>query len=535
MKKIKFLVFILSIFGFINVYADSHATLSLECPKKSFTIDEKLSCDVILNYQEVEVKSVELTYSSSLILSFSESDDVITKENNVLTFNFNNVLPNNEENTKLKIATLEISANSDILYDKYSVNFNNIRLNTNSESLSLEDYKDDISYDAKKSSDATLKSISIDHVLLEDFKPDKYNYDNLKSSNIVVWIDAEANDAKASVMGLGSNILKENVSRAITITVIAEDKTQKVYTLNITYVKEAKKSSDNTLTNLEIYNGNNKINFTFDKNKTTYDVNVASSVEKVNIKANLSDSKSTFVTKYGPRDISLKEGKNEIQVKVKAENEEVKTYTLNINRDKTDNFLSSLIINNVKVLLENNKLDYEITLPNSEEKTNVSLKASDNKSKVAYEDIPLEVGENILSIKVTLNNKTNEYKIKIIREEMEEEPEVIGTLEKIIIAGYDFPFDKNVFEYDLNVSENTNSLNISITPNDNIDFSVFNNGRLSNNSKVTIRIKDSEGIKNYYINIHKPNTKLTNIICYSVFIIGLLIFITSIVYAKKRK
>ena len=90
---------------------------------------------------------------------------------------------------------------------------------------------------------------------------------------------------------------------------------------------ENKVSSDATLKNLGI----NPNDFSgFKKTKTTYNVSVPYSTEKINIYAKATDSKAT-VTGTGSK--TLKEGSNSFSVKVTAADKKTtKTYTLNITR-----------------------------------------------------------------------------------------------------------------------------------------------------------------------------------------------------------
>ena len=91
---------------------------------------------------------------------------------------------------------------------------------------------------------------------------------------------------------------------------------------------EEKKSSEARLSNLGIRPND----FTgFSRNKYTYDVEVPNDVSKVQVYANLVDSKAKIQS--GTGNVELKEGANKVEVVVVAEDGKTKhTYTLNITR-----------------------------------------------------------------------------------------------------------------------------------------------------------------------------------------------------------
>ena len=66
-------------------------------------------------------------------------------------------------------------------------------------------------------------------------------------------------------------------------------------------------------------------------NKTSFEINVDNSIQKVNIGANTYHTGLTFVDGFGPREVNLEEGKNTVQLKIKYGSEQ-KVYTIVINR-----------------------------------------------------------------------------------------------------------------------------------------------------------------------------------------------------------
>lgn len=99
-------------------------------------------------------------------------------------------------------------------------------------------------------------------------------------------------------------------------------------------------SNVNTLKSLDIkaikndYNINEQeskdLTFDFKQDVLDYKINGNEDLQKVQVSATLVSSSSTFVEKYGPRNVNLNPGENKIEVKVKAENGSIKTYTITI-------------------------------------------------------------------------------------------------------------------------------------------------------------------------------------------------------------
>ena len=79
-------------------------------------------------------------------------------------------------------------------------------------------------------------------------------------------------------------------------------------------------------------------------------------------------------------------------------------------------------------------------------------------------------------------------------------------LEYINIEGYNFRFEKDAYEYNLEINENDNKLVITTAPSDGITVKVTGNENLKNNSKVVITVQDDEGSHTYTINIIKRSS-----------------------------
>lgn len=183
-----------------------------------------------------------------------------------------------------------------------------------------------------KSSDATLQELTID-----DKKIDISNDMSYATTNETVSINAIANDDKAKVdydknpdLVIGDNLLS--------IKVTAENGKVKEYKLNITREKIL---SNNT--NIKIKVNDEEVTFNEFKSEPIY---LSYNEYKINIQYELED-RNAKVEIIGNE--NLKEGINEVIVKVIAENGENQNYTLVVEKyNKTDemtvNIIASLFI-----------------------------------------------------------------------------------------------------------------------------------------------------------------------------------------------
>lgn len=178
-----------------------------------------------------------------------------------------------------------------------------------------------------KSDDNTLKSLTVNNENVEI--SENMNY---KTKETFVTIEAIANDNKASVKYNKYNDLSmgENI---ISLIVIAENGNEKEYKLNIIREKEL---SDNK--NIKIKVDDKELDFINFQND---DVVISSDENKLNITYVLEDENAK-VNINGNE--NLKVGKNEIIIKVTAENGEEQEYKIIVNKlSKTEDIIYGII------------------------------------------------------------------------------------------------------------------------------------------------------------------------------------------------
>lgn len=184
--------------------------------------------------------------------------------------------------------------------------------------------KEDKKEEVKKSSDATLKSITLKNGKI-DFKKGTTKYTVKVDKTVTsLGLKAVATDSKATVKITGDENFKtgENI---VKIVVTAEDGTTKTYT--ITVIKS--KYGSGPLLDLKVKGY--EITPEFDPSETKYSVDVVG-LTSVELEYVLADEDST-VTIEGAD--NLKVGKNEVKLTVTEADGTVTVYTVNVNVTKS--------------------------------------------------------------------------------------------------------------------------------------------------------------------------------------------------------
>ena len=532
MRKFLYFVIVVVLFFGVDVMA-KEASISLACNKESLKKGEATKCeltatissDITVNNFEVDItKDIDLTISFEPGQGWSGN----LAGNRLVLTNQSGVTGNN------RIGYINVRVSDTASFGDKNLNLTNVKFTKDGDIVNASSVFKIIKV---ISTNNDLKNIKIDDVLLENFDKDTLTY-NLSSDNAKIKISAEALDEHATIEGVGEKNLQYG-SNTFEIKVTSQSGSLKTYKINVT--RNDNRSNENTLRSLTIEG----YSLVFDKNKLSYNINVESTVEKVVIKSALTDSKASYVEGYGNREVTLEYGENPIEIKVKAENEEIRTYTINVNRedDRSDlAVLESLSINGEIVDLKEDLFTYGISLKFKHTKTVVDAKVT-NKATIDYKDINLNVGDNQLIITVTSEKGTkNEYKI-IVKRLTEEESRV--AFENIEVENYNLNFTKSITEYELKIANDVNKLNIIVNPaEEEITKTIRGNDNLINDSVITINIKDDFGEYTYTIKIIKDTNNLIlgfltiDQICYIIFVIGGLAFIGALIHlikAKKKK
>ena len=355
---------------------------------------------------------------------------------------------------------------------------------------------------------------------------------NLSTKSDNVQISATKDDNKASVTGTGRFNLNYGTN-TYRVNVTAENGSTRTYTININ--REDTRSSNNNLKSLTLSKGN----LNFNKSTTTYNVDVDKDTTSVKIEASLEDVKASFENGFGPRTINLNPGNNTIYIKVRNEIGNVKTYTININREdgkSSDSTLKEIKLSEGKIDFKTDVLEYKVNVEYDVNTFKIDALPTDGKSKVNITgDEKLKVGENTFTITVEAENgKITTYIVKVTRKEEGYKLSTNNYIKSLTIKNHSIDFDKKTYKYTIKTKEK--KLDISVTLDDRkSEYKISGNKNLKNGSKVLIKVIAEDGSnRTYTLNIKKSNNALiiTLIIVITIITGGA---ITFILLKRKKK
>ena len=363
------------------------------------------------------------------------------------------------------------------------------------ESETLINRTDTISVTVKQTSkNNNLSSITIDGKALDGFSPSKTTYD-YETENDSINIAVTREDTSATIESKIGIIKLDYGKNKIEIKVKAERGDVKTYTLNVNRIDN--RDTNNYLNSLSIDKGS----FTFSRSKVDYTVEVEADVEKITISAVPESNKAKVTGIEGEK--TLKYGDNKFEIKVTAENETVKLYTLTVKRKDdrdSNNYLKSLTVDNGTLVFDKETLTYTFDVNYDVEKVKITAIAESDLAKVTGDgEKTLKKGSNKFEIKVTAENETvKTYTVTINKLEKDE----TVYIKSLTIDGVDITFDPTVLEYYINLDEQS-ELKFNYELEDGVTASIEGNENLVNGSIVTLKLTKGEKTKEYKFNVNK--------------------------------
>ncbi len=461
MKKI--LIIILLSLVFPSIIFASSFTVSIDCPNGN--IGEAVSCKIMANVDDnIKNISANITFDGLTNASFTKNSKLnYTKaEANSFTISEEVSLKSKTNSSNFEIGTLNVTIPSSATSDStYKVTIKDVTgVDINGENVSS---SNDVSTISIKSNDNSLKSLTVGkYDLVPAFNSDILSYKVMADDIAIINVSAVANNSNATITGTGDVSLKYGDN---TIKVVVKSETGESRTYKIVINRFDSRDKVNTLNNLVVLGYD--LDTEFEPNKTTYNVTVESNITKVKItseRTNALDAdkpKSTYVKKYGNREVKLNYGLNKVQIKVRAENEVVKTYTINITRiDDRDpnNYLKTLELSSGNYKFDKERTSYIINVENNVSVISIKALAESDKAKVnTVSKIDLKEGSNKITITVTAENETKrEYNITINRLKegtTVEEVENITYFKHLKILNRKFVFNQKTTEYEIEITK----------------------------------------------------------------------------------
>ena len=300
------------------------------------------------------------------------------------------------EDTK---ATIAGTGNKTLKYGK-----NSYEVKVTAENGSVKTYTVNVTRNDTRDTNNYLKSLST-NIGTISFNKDTLKY-TLDVGNDVekIVVSAEAESDKAKVTGTGEKTLKYGENK-LEVKVTAENETQRTYV--ITVVREDNRDNNCYLSNLSVDRGS--INFS--KDVLSYTLTVQPDVETLVVSA-VADSVNAKVTGDGEK--ALKVGTNKIEIKVTAENETVKIYTLTVTRLEKDDtkYIKYLTIDNADFEFDPDTLSYEIALGDEQTELNINYELEEGVLASLEGNENLSNG-SIVILKVSKGERFKEYTFSI--------------------------------------------------------------------------------------------------------------------------
>jgi len=358
----------------------------------------------------------------------------------------------------------------------------------------------------RKSSDTSLTGLTVTsnpNGTLVDNHDGTYTY---KYDRDVTTIDVNATTVlTATIKGNGTYTIGVDTKAIITVT--PEDGTAKDYTINFEQVLD----TDNTLSSLTVSKDGiaYTLSPTFSSGQDKYTLSVPSDVDSVLVEAIANSVYNKGIT--GTGSISLNSGTNTVNVVVKAENNQEKTYTITITREvNTEASLESLEVDGVLVP-GFNKSTTTYNLPdveNSKDSINITATGATGATVKGTGTKTLKEGDNKFEVEVTsqAGGTPVKYTINIRRKTTN------AYLQNITVSDgtLNESFVKETLDYTINVGASVNTLTITgikdepkatlkigeetLTENDSYTLNNLKTG----NTIVKLEVTSEAGNKNTY-------------------------------------
>lgn len=305
------------------------------------------------------VKNIHIKSSNSYLSSLSISDASIDFKSNITEYSIDSL-----DQSVITISATSSIASSTITGDlgeqKLEYGKNIFKVTVTSEDGNSTTYTINI---YRPSGNSSLDSLSVEGTNVE-FNSEKLNYDLIINSD-KTNITATASSSTSKVEGTGEKKLAYGKNE-FKIIVTAENGSERTYILNIT-----RYDTNNTLKSIKINGEEVKIN---DNKEITF----TTKLDKIKIEVNANSDRVKSITGTGEKNIVY--GANEFEIIVTAENGDIRTYKLVVNR-LSDNRLSKLTINGKDIDLKDNIYSYDFEVDSDIDKVKIDAKLQDEKNK----------------------------------------------------------------------------------------------------------------------------------------------------------
>ena len=345
-KAIAFILYIIYIFYFNNVYAITDGIVYLSSDKQIIEINEELEIFVNIENFYSDAYDFELFFDNDKLEFINENnnDNVNVIDNRIICLWYDKNGGSNEKTGRIEsfkfkvknsgIETFGINGN---FYTKKGqevrTDFKELELEIGSNETTLQKQAKEEEGNSNDKTNSKLQNLRLSiEGMVPDFNKDIFNYYltvNDGINNIEVLAISENNNSKITVTG--NENLKDGLN-IIKIDVTSEDKiNNSQYIINVTKTNKIEDAN----TNLETLAIKDVLLYpSFDNNIINYNVEVSNTTDNITLLAIPEDEEAIIEIKKSDK---LQEGNNEIKITVTAKNNYTKKdYIINVYKRNND-------------------------------------------------------------------------------------------------------------------------------------------------------------------------------------------------------
>ena len=353
-----------------------------------------------------------------------------------------------------------------------------------------------------KSSDASLKSLYVDgYTMSPSFNKDTLTY-NVTVPNNVTSVDVYGivNDSKADVYVEGNTNLKVG-NNEVKVVVTAEDGTKRTYKINVNRLNQ-EAVTEKYIKSLTVSNAT--LTPTFNTSVTNYTVNVGSDVNSLNL--TIVDANGYDHTVIGNGNFQTGDNNYVYINSYNDDNSDTKQYVIKVIKDAPvvvyDARLTSLstTVGSLEPDFSPDTKNYTVYVPVGTTSLEINATANDDTTINGLGIKTINVGEQTFTINTSSGDKSEEYKIKVVR--------YSTNLSSLTINNYTYTpdFDKDTTQYYLNVDNAVTGIGVVGVAEDGIsDVTVTgNSGFMVGDNQVEVKVTTPKGeSKTYFINVNR--------------------------------
>ena len=374
----------------------------LECDKGNYYIDDQFICRVSIN-QDASYDEIDFNYEFDdgiELVDVRSNYEKVWQITNDKQFISAKTKSDSQESGLQEYGILLFKAKKDGIH---SIKLTNIKSKNSSDNM--ETTYDDVNSKVKViSTNNNIKEIKINGKVLEGFTNTEKLY-SLQSSDEKINIEVTLENEFATITGAGDyTFAKDSNELIVPITVLSENGNQKV--VLIRFYKDDKIQSGSLNGILIKDNKNNNLIIDFKPDVYEYYLNVTSSVTSLEISPEAGNGE--FVKNYGKQTIKLLNGDNVVQIRLKDDNGNIRTYfifiTKTIKNASSNNYISDLKIDGYSLEFSKRVKNYVLEIKKNVKKLDITPTLEDDSASYIIKGNDNLIEGSIIKIIVTAEN-----------------------------------------------------------------------------------------------------------------------------------